>query len=337
VRAWRAWAILAAWIVAAGIAAVVLGRLGGMPASLLATQTRYLMDATPVLALCVGLAFLPVAGPSMAEPDVIRFRLPAARSAVLITMSFFLVGSFWSLQAWESLNNADATAARSYIATARVAVADAPPGTLIVDGPTPASVMNPGIFGLYGNTSFVIGAIARGEPAKHLSWTQTPRGATGNLMIFNDLGQLLPVTMQGPFPSPPPQGQSCWNVTAAASQIPLTGPLFRWTWTARVDYSGSSATLMLRFGENWTDVALPAGTHTAYIPVTGEGHAVSVRLAQPGPGLCITGMRVGSLGPGQASQAIPAVPVGAAPPPAVAVPAKGRVPGEPGPGVPPAA
>jgi len=336
VRAWRAWALLAAWIILADIVPVVLGRLGSLPASLEAAQTRYLMDATPVLALCIGLAFLPVAGPSVAGPsvageqDAIRFRMPAARPAVLLTLAVFLVGSYWSLQAFESLNSAAATAARSYIATARVAVADAPRGTLIVDGPTPASIMNPGIFGSYGYTSQVVGAIARGEPAKHLSWTGSPRGVAGHLMTFNDLGQLLPVAMQGPFSGPPPEGQSCWNVTTTAMQIPLTGPLFRWVWIARVDYSGPSSVLAFRFGENWTEVALPAGTHTAYIPVTGEGHAVSVRLAQPGPGLCITGMRVGSLGPGQASQAIPAVPAGAAPPPAVAAPAAG-----PGPGVPP--
>ena len=321
VRAWRAWAILAAWIVAADIAPVVLGRLGTLPAGLEASQMRYLTDAAPVLTLCLGLAFLPVAAPSMAaEQDVIRFRLPAARPTVLAALGVFLVGSFWSLQAFESLNGPAASAARSYIATARVAVADAPRGTLIVDGPTPASVMDPGIFGQYGYTSLVVGAIARGEPARDLSWTQTPRGVTGNLMIFNDLGQLLPVTMQGPFSSPLPQGQGCWNVTAAASQIPLTGPLFRWVWVARVDYSGSSSVLMLRFGEKWTQVALPAGTHTAYIPVTGEGNKVSVQLSQPGPPLCITGMRVGLVVPDQSSQAIPAVPVGAPPPPAVTAP-----------------
>ena len=212
--------------------------------SLKAAQARYLMDATPVLALCVGLAFLPVAGPSMAEPDAIRFRLPAARAAVLVTLGVFLVGSFWSLQALESLNRAAATAARSYIATARVAVADAPRGTMIVDGPTPASVMNPGIFGLYGNTSFVVGAIARGEPAKHLSCTGSPRGVTGNLMIFNDLGQLLPVTMQGPLSSAAaPGAELLERDQPRPRQIPLTGPLFRWAWTARVDYSGSSAVL----------------------------------------------------------------------------------------------
>ncbi len=310
VQAWRAWAILIGWIVAADIVPVVLGRLGTLPTSLVAVQARYVMDAAPVLALCVGLAFLPVAG----EPDAIRFRLPATRPAVLAALGLFLIGSFWSLQAFESLNSAAATAARSYIATARAAVAGAPRGTLIVDGPTPASIMTPGIFGPFGNTSLVVGAIARGEPAKHLSWTGSPRGVTGHLMIFNNLGQLLPVTMQGPLSWPPPPGQSCWNVTTAAMRIPLAGPLFRWPWTAQVDYWGPSSILEFRFGENWTQVALPAGTHTAYIPVTGEGNQVSVRLAQPGSALCIASIRVGSLKPGPASQAIPAVPAGAAPP-----------------------
>ena len=315
VRAWRAWAILVGWILAADILPVVLGRLGTLPTGLVAVQARYVMDAAPVLALCVGLAFLPVAGPSVvAEQDAIRFRLPATRPVVLAVLGLFLVGSFWSLQAFESLNSAQATAARSYMATARAAVAGAPRGTLIVDGPTPASIMTPGIFGPYGNTSLVVGAIARGEPARQLSWTGSPRGVTGHLMMFNNLGQLLPVTVQGPVSWLPPPGQSCWNVTATATQIPLTGAVFRWPWTARVDYWGPSSVLEFRLGENWTKVALPAGTHTAYIPVTGEGNQVSVRLAQPGSALCIAGIRVGSLKQGPASQAIPAVAAGAAPP-----------------------
>jgi hypothetical protein len=320
VHAWRAWGILAAWIFAADVVPVVLGRLGNMPASLLAAQTRYLMDAAPVLALCVGLAFLPVAGPPVAgEQNAVRFRLPAPWPAALLTLGVFLVGSFWSLQAFESLNSAAATAARSYIATARIAVAEAPRGTTIVDGPTAASIMDPAIFGPYGYTSQVVGAIARGEPAKRLSWTGSPRGVIGNLMIFNDLGQLLPATVPGPLSWPPPKGQSCWNVTTTATQIPLNGSLWRWPWTARVDYSGPSSVLEFRYGGSWTRVALSAGTHAAYIPVTGQGDEVSVQLAQPGPALCITGISVGSLQLGGASGAIPAVPAGAAGP-AVALP-----------------
>ena len=91
-------------------------------------------------------------------------------------------------------------------------------------------------------------------------------------------------------------------MSTTVRQIPVIGTLYRWVWTARVNYSGPASVLAFRFGENWTEVALPAGTHTAYIPVTGPGDKVSVRLAQPGPALCITSMKVGTLEPGQASQ-----------------------------------
>ena len=287
---------------AADIVPVVLGRLAN-PAGEPGGRADAVPDGRGARAGPVHRAGLPAGD---GEPSAIRFRLPSARPAVLLALGVYLVGSYWSLQAFESLNSAAARAARSYIATARAAVADAPRGTLIVDGPTPALVMDPGVFGLFGNTSMVVGAIARGEPARHLSWTGSPQGVTGRLMIFNDLGQLLPVTMAGPFSWPPPPAQSCWNVTTAATRIPLTGPLYRWPWTARVNYFGTASVLEFRLGGNWTQVTLPAGTHTAYIPVTGQGNEVSVRLAQPGPALCITGMRVGSLNPGPASQAIPA-------------------------------
>ncbi len=78
VRAWRSWAILLGWIVLADIVPVILGRLGTQPGSLLGSQTRYLTDATPILALCVGLAFLPVVG----ERHPYRFQFPALRPAV---------------------------------------------------------------------------------------------------------------------------------------------------------------------------------------------------------------------------------------------------------------
>jgi hypothetical protein len=319
VRAWRAWAILAGWIVAADIVPVVFGRLGQWPGSLLGMQTRYLEDAAPVLALCTGLAFLPL----VQEQGAIRFRLPAAGPATALVVGVCLIGSFWSLQSFESQNSAAAAAARSYVATTRAAVADAPPGTLIIDGPTPASVMSAEIFGQYGYTSRVIGGIARGEPAKHLSWTSSPSGVLGNLMIFNNLGQLLPVTVQGPASPPPPPGKSCWNVTSAGTGIPLKGSLFRWSWIVRLDYSGPSTVLALRLGEKWADVTLPVGAHAFYVPLVGKGNEVTVRLIGSGPTLigtqpvlagtapsgCVTSVTVGLWRPARSGRAIPAVPV----------------------------
>jgi len=309
-RAWRAWAILFGWIVAADIVPVVIGRLGTQSAAVLGASTRYLTDTTPVLAICLGLAFLPLAG----EPDAYRFHRPASlpaglsvRAVTLLVLGVFLVGSFWSLQALEGVTTT--TAARSYIATARAAVAGAPRRTLIVDGPTPATIMDPAFFWRQGYTSQVIGALARGEPARHLSWTLSPRGVIGNLMTFNGQGQLRPVAVEGPSSGPPPRRQHCWRVTAAGTRIPLRGSLYRWPWTARLEYSGPATVLAVRFGGKWSEVTLPAGTHAAYVPVVGAGSAVSVRLAGPAAQSCVAAVTVGSLHPRQAGRAIPATPV----------------------------
>jgi hypothetical protein len=353
-RAWRAWAILFGWIVAADIVPIVLGRLGSQPAVLLGAQTRYLTETTSVLALCLGLAFLPLVG----EQDAYRFRLPTApamgavppagaaaltgraatrslRAVTLLVLGAFFIGSFWSLQGLESVTSN--TSARSYIATARVAVADVPRGTVIVDGPTPATIMDPEFFWGQGYTSQVIGVLARGGHARHLSWTLSPHGVIGSLMTFDNQGQLRPVAVEGPSSGPPPQkqatgkahgkatgkahgkaggtaqaktaGKACWTVTAAGTRIPLFGSLYRWPWTARLAYSGPATALAVSFGGNWSDVALPAGTHVVYVPAVGAGSVVSVRLAGPGAGLCVTGVTVGSLHPDQAGPAIPAMPV----------------------------
>ena len=72
VRAWRAWAIIVGWIAVADVFPVVIGRLGVSQPALLGLQARYVTDAVSVLALCLGLAFLPLAG----EEDGYRFRLP---------------------------------------------------------------------------------------------------------------------------------------------------------------------------------------------------------------------------------------------------------------------
>ena len=60
-QAWRAWAILAGWLVIADMLPVVIGRLDLIGASVLGLETRYVADATPVLIVCLGLAFLPLA------------------------------------------------------------------------------------------------------------------------------------------------------------------------------------------------------------------------------------------------------------------------------------
>jgi hypothetical protein len=383
VRAWRAWAIIVGWIAVADVFPVVIGRLGVSQPALLGLQARYVTDAVSVLALCLGLAFLPLAGeeggyrfrlPARAAPGsgevpgsgeapgagaapddegheeapgdeepsrdeevhgseeapgyeqapgtggvsgdeaaprsaapVLRPVTPAARNAILVLLAVFLGGSFWSLQALEGITSTQA--ARSYIATARIAVAKAPPGALIVDGPTPAFIMDPYLFYPSGYTSRVIGAIARGYPAKHLTWTTSPHGGiTRTLMVFDAQGRLRPAALAG-VASGPPRGHRCWKLAAAGTAIPLSRPLYRWSWTVRLDYSGPAAVLMVGFGGNQAQAALPAGTHAFYVHLAaGSGKAVTVTPLSAAPSQCLTGVTVGTWQPVPSGRPIPTAP-----------------------------
>src|ERR1700742_791373 len=61
-RAWRAWAILAGWLIVVDIVPVLAGRSSLVSAMVLGLSARYVWDATGILALCLGLAFMPLAG-----------------------------------------------------------------------------------------------------------------------------------------------------------------------------------------------------------------------------------------------------------------------------------
>ena len=61
-RAWRAWAILAGWLIVADIVPVLAGRSSLVPGAVLGLSARYVWDATAILVLCLGLAFMPLAG-----------------------------------------------------------------------------------------------------------------------------------------------------------------------------------------------------------------------------------------------------------------------------------
>ena len=312
-RAWRAWALLAGYIVAADFVPVVIGRLGGYPPSLLGAQTRYLTDATGMLALCAGLALLPVTG----EPDPYRFRPAALRrplaAAAAVLVCAVAVGSVWSLERLQSVSNATTDTARSYIATAEAAVADAPPGTVIVDSAVPEVIMDVGLFWNHALTSDVIAAVT--VPSQHLTWRQTLHGAAAEPMIFDDQGRLWPAAVIGQYSWPGPRvkkgpfaGQYCWPVTAAGTRVPLLGSLYRYAWTIRVAYSGSSDALTAGFpGGTSGTVALPAGGHVAYLTAGGGGKTVTLRGA--GGGLCVTGVTVGSLQPDTTKLPIPPLPV----------------------------
>ena len=101
------------------------------------------------------------------------------RAVVAVLVGLFLVGAAVSWQGLESVTGASVTAARSYIATMRVAVTRAPRGATIVAGATPAFIMDPGLFWLQGYTSQVGGPIAQTEPPRRLTFTYSAAWSGG--------------------------------------------------------------------------------------------------------------------------------------------------------------
>jgi hypothetical protein len=342
--AWAAWAALLGWIVVADIVPVAAKGFGGFSIATLGANTGYLADAAGVLALCAALAFLPPdpavlppdpavvpPDPAVVPPDPVGVppdpvatspgtasqsvprpapRRPAlpwpVRVVGLAAFGVFLAGAAVSLPAFVAAT--PFVAARSYLATARVAIEDAPRGTVIADGPVPTALLNAAFFGTRANTSRVIAPLAATGPGSRLSWTASPAGVLASPMMFDDHGRLRPLAMAGL--STAPRRAGCWHVTASGVRIPVRGSLYRWSWTVRLSYSGPAGVLVVGFGGSLRQVTVPAGRHVVYVPVVGHGSTVSAQFSgTPVGALCVTRVTVGSPRPDLAGQAIPAATV----------------------------
>jgi hypothetical protein len=309
-RAFRAWIILAAWVVLSTVVPLIAGRVGVGEPQIVGADLHYLADTAPVLAICIGLAFWPAAG----EEDVYRGRPhPLVRSAAAVAlMSVFLAGSLWSTFTY--LADTTGAVVRSYMATAAAAVAAAPAGSVIADTTTPPNVETATYFGRYGYTSQLIGPLVKtppGQPARHLTWMKAPSGVIKNLLMFDPSGRLAHTAIEGRAASPPPGARGCWNAGFLARSIPIPGttPMYYWPWTLALDYHGPAVTLAVTFGQHTHDVQLPAGQHRVYIPALGSGSSFRVQVVAGGPAVCITHFDLGNLVVSYELFPIPADPV----------------------------
>ena len=286
-HALRSWLILAGWLLLADFGPVAIARLTELPASLLGADTYYLADSAPILAICVGLAFWPVIG----EQDPYRVRRP--RSGPLAVTAFALTGAFLAGSIWSGVTYLSSTSSartRSYIDTARSALASARPGTVILSAPVPWYVMYAGFLGPVTQTSRVLGPLAPERAG--IQFVTVPEGPVRSLMMFDSRGRLRPALDVGASGVRSARSGTCWPVQSAATRIPLSAHVFRYTWIVRLSYSGPATTLQLELGRAVTDVMLPAGQRDISVPVTGEGSAVLVRSLSGDPAACISTLRL---------------------------------------------
>lgn len=302
--AWRAWAILAVWLLAADETPVLLGRAEVLGVGVL--QTRYVSDALPVLAICLGLAFLPLHG----QPDIRRrSAVPAGaqvgRLAAAGLVGAFVIGSVWSVQ--ELQTTTSGVQARLYIDNASAAVADAPAGTVIVDMPVPGTIML-GVFGRYADASKVIGPMEDATARARLRWTSSPRGTIDHLMTFGADGRLRLAAIYGQTSAPPVAGRQCHPATRGRLVATFPVPSGPHSQVLRIAYLADSAAggadMIIRYGNTAQRLAIEPGLHSGYLPI--RGSAPSVTISSPAiRGLCVGDVQAGIVVPSPTGLVIP--------------------------------
>jgi hypothetical protein len=302
-QAWRAWLILAFWLVVADIIPVALGqRTSFLPGALSGHETRYVWDTVAVLAICSGLAFLPMAGEEGVRPRS-RYSLTTqhVRSLIACLATALLIGSVWSFQGFEAATTS--ASGRSYIATARLALAGAPAGTVIVDDPVPQAAFGGLFVGPPSQASAVLAPLqrARAAPAAFIA---QPHGTFNHLLEFDGWGRLVPSDIVGAANKPLAAGLSCWPAVDNVITIPLSSTPLNPT-TLRIGYlSGGAGEISVTYAGQSQLYKSARGINAGYLPVQGSGSVIIVKLVS-GIRPCIGDAEVGVLLPSGSGPAIP--------------------------------
>jgi hypothetical protein len=296
--AWRAWAILAGWLLVADVLPIVVGRVNIYFLDVLATETRYVADAVPVLAICIGLAFMPLVGREpvpAAAPASARAHARPGHGRQLAGSAFvgvFIIGSIWSAQAYEA--DTSGAVASAYVHNATQALELAPAGTTVVDGPVP-SVIVVHHNGTPVAASELIGDMQRNGLGKPLTWVNRPQGNIGNLMIFGTDGRLYHLWIVGAA-SIHRKGtgwHGCWpdrhgRVLVRLATLP---PADSTEMSIGYIWGGLPTTATVTYGTTTQALAIKHGLNNAYLPASGSAARLVIDVGAPG--LCIGPVSVG--------------------------------------------
>jgi hypothetical protein len=301
-RAWRAWTILAGWLVIVDILPVLAGRSSFIPGVWLGLSARYVWDAVAIMVLCLGLAFVPVAGGTGPWRSSRRLSRPEYAAATTL-IAAIVFGSLWSY--YDYPPDPTAAAARSYLATARLALADAPGGTVIVDEPVPPNVIGGVALGPVGQASTVLSPLLSGPQATRPRFVAQPDGTYDQLMEFDGWGRLVPSRILGVASQPLTAGQGCWPGSDGSVVVPLTS-VAAGASTLRIGYlSAGSGQVLVTFGTRSQRYSFEKGLHSVFLPVIGASGETVVIQQVSGTIPCIGDAQVGTLLPLAAGPAVP--------------------------------
>jgi hypothetical protein len=300
-RAWRAWAILAGWLIVVDVVPVLAGRSSLVSGALLGLSARYVWDATGILALCLGLAFMPLAGAPGAWRTPRRLSRPEFAAATTL-IAAIVFGSLWSFYDYPA--DPTAAAARSYIATARLALADAPGGTVIVDDPVPLDVTG-GFVGPVATASSVLSPLLAGSAGDGPRFIAQPDGTYDHLLEFDGYGRLVPSSILGVGSQPVPAGGACWPANDGAVVVRLNS-VAAGVSTLRIGYlSRGAGQVLVTFGARSLLYSFQKGLHAAYFPVAGASAGTVLIQQVSGAIPCVGNVQAGVLLPSAAGPAVP--------------------------------
>jgi hypothetical protein len=303
-RAWRAWAILAIWVFLADIVPLLLGRLATAGFSqILGLDTRYVADAAPVAALCVGLAFWPVVRhdgrASQAERErrtTDSFVGPAWQVVGLVLTAAVVLGSFWSVNRYEKSTALYSYVGKIYLARVKSQLADVQQDTVIADRPMPPIVEWNIFYGNYANQSRALVPFESQTTMKHVRWETHFDGTIDRLMMFDSYGVLRKANVHGVRVAAPP-AESCASVRHGVATLRFPKPSAPTTGILRIGYLAgphANATVTIRYGGSTLLLTPQKGLHSAYFSVSGSASEVTITMP-PSSGICVGDVEAGNL------------------------------------------
>jgi hypothetical protein len=295
-RAWLAWLMLLGYFLLADVVPIMLGRVELLGPDLSGFELRYVSSTAVVVALVIGLAFIPLQGEERPwRRPAIPLKWAWAPVAVV-----FAAGSVWSVAAY-----ADRPLGRnvkSYVETGAQALAAVPAGSVVLDTFVPDKVAFPVFFYDYARHSRVLGPTA----PHAISWLKRLAGPVADPLIFDQRGRLRPLRIDGVTI---PARAACVPVGQDEVRFPLPAPLPDAEYTVQVSYlNGAETTMNVRLG--FAQGSAPAGRDLGrtFVPVRGAGNELALRTT--GGTSCVGEIRIGVPAPAETGPAIPPQPVG---------------------------
>ncbi|WP_186355685.1 hypothetical protein [Streptomonospora sp. PA3] len=287
-RAWRAWAVLAGYVLLVDALPTVIAR--GRYVPIVGYDPRYVADAALVFAVCLAFAYLPARN----EEDAAgRWRPPrrTARAAAAAATALMTAAGAFSTYTFTDTLSGDRV--RWYLDTVRRSVSEVPARAGIYPTPVPEDIVLPWN-GPRRLSSHLLSPLAGPQVAERI---RNPEPA-GSALVFNDAGYLVPAgPAEGSAFFGPPEDEKC--VATFGGQVrwqveSLGGPELVLT----VSYESEEETeLGAVLGGAWVTTRLPAAPDggTWYVPLNGAGTELTLHTSEEE--LCMRWVTFGRLDP----------------------------------------